>query len=150
MLNLTAKDALAFETRGELSASVDVEWADIFTSEISGLAQLLKVRGPVAIATTVGATCSAKVTIVDTFVVAFARPTDADPLRVAIKKGKVQSADIGAGISISAQLADGGKAIDRVMDEVVAGVLGTATARLNELLQNIAANAMTATDNAPG
>src|SRR5207245_11190850 len=55
VLSLAPKDALSFETRGELSALVDVDWSDIFTTEIGSLAQLLRTRGPAAIATTLGA-----------------------------------------------------------------------------------------------
>src|SRR5439155_3925077 len=125
---------LSFETRGELSALVDVEWSDIFTAEIGSLAQLLNTRGPAAIATTLGATCSAKVTLVDTFIVAFANAGSpeggAGPLRVAIKKGTVQTGDVAGGVSISARLADP-DAVEQVVDDVIAGLLGTGNARLN-------------------
>src|SRR5206468_7973292 len=40
VLSLAARDALAFETHGELMASVDVDWSDIFTSETGTLTRL--------------------------------------------------------------------------------------------------------------
>src|SRR5476649_2000654 len=72
--NLPVGDALAFQTRGELTASLDMSWSDVFTSEISGLARLLAAASPIAIKTSVGATFSVKISVVDSFIVVFAKP----------------------------------------------------------------------------
>jgi hypothetical protein len=119
VLSMAAKDALAFETRGELTASVAVEWSDIFTSEIAALTRLLDAGGPIAIQTDVGLACSAKVTVTDTFLVAFARAAaDDGSLRVAIRKGDVHKADVGAGVSIDVAF-DDRHALERVVDGVI-------------------------------
>src|SRR5436190_7720349 len=118
VLGLAPKDALVFETRGELTASVDVDWSDIFTSEISMLTRLLDARGPIAMETTIGATCSAKVSVTDSFLVAFARGNQDGSLRVAIRKGEVHKTDVGAGLSIGVAIDDRG-AVERVVDEMI-------------------------------
>jgi len=118
VLSLGPKDALAFETRGELTASVDVDWSDIFTSEIGLLTRLLDARGPIAIETTSGATCSAKVSVTDSFLVAFARGNQDGSLLVAVRKGEVRKTDIGAGLSIGVAIDDRG-AVERLVDEML-------------------------------
>ena len=144
--NLPEGDALTFHTVGELTASIEIEWGDVFTSEIGSLARLLKGAGPIAIKTTVGATCSVNVSIADSFIVVFARPVGGK-LRVAVRKDTSKSVDGAASATISAAIANL-DAINTVVDDVVAGLLGTATDRLNTLLDNLAARALTATDNA--
>ena len=118
VLSLAENDALAFETHGELTASVAVEWSDIFTSEIAGLARLLDTRGPIAIETKVGATCSAKVTLTDTFRVAFGATGGAGALRVAIRKGQVRRTDIRGGLSVTTELDDRG-ALQPIVDDLL-------------------------------
>ncbi len=147
VVGLEPNDAVSFETRGELSASVEVQWSDVFTSEIGSLARLLPAVGPLAIATTAGATCSVDVNIVDTFLVAFARTGDSGSLRIGIRKGNVRKADVTGGVSISARIANA-KAIERAIDDVVAGLLGTAASRLDDLLQHLLTGATTAADEA--
>src|SRR5262249_4010099 len=120
VLALSPKDALAFETHGELMASVDIDWSDIFTSEIAALTRILNARGPVAVETTIGATCSAKVRVTDTFRVAFGGTADG-ALRVAIRKGEVRRADIDAGLSVTVEL-DDCAALRRIADDVLAAV----------------------------
>ena len=120
VLALSPKDALAFETHGELTASVDIEWSDIFTSEIGALARILNARRPLAVETTIGATCSAKVKVTDTFRVAFGAVADG-MLRVAIRKGEVRRADIDAGLSLTVEL-DDRAALRRIADDVLAAV----------------------------
>jgi hypothetical protein len=144
--SLPEGDALMFQTIGELSASLEIEWGDVFTSEIGSLARLLKGAAPIAIKTTVGATCSVNVSITDGFIVVFARPVGGK-LRVAVKKDTLKSVDGAAGAKISATIANLA-AINTVVDDVVAGLLGTATDRLTALLDNLAARALSATDNA--
>lgn len=144
--NLPEGDALTFQTRGELTASLEIEWSDVFTSEIGSLARLLKSVAPIAIKTTVGATCSVDVSITDSFIVVFARPVGGR-LTVAVRKGSLKTVDGSAGAKISATIANLA-AIDKVLDDVVAGLLGTATDRLTALLDNLAARALTANDNA--
>jgi len=144
--NLPEGDALTFQTRGELTASLDIEWSDVFTSEISSLARLLKSVAPIAIKTTVGATCSVNVSIADSFTVVFARPV-AGKLVVAVRKSHVKTVDGTAGAKISASIVEPA-AINAVLNDVVAGLLGTAADRLTTLLDNLAARALTADDNA--
>ena len=147
VLALGPKDALSFETRGQLSASVEVQWSDVFTSEISALARLLPAAGPFAIATTAGATCSVDVKVADTFLVAFARTSDGRSIRIGVKKGNVQSADVKGGVSITARLANA-SSIERAIDDIVAGLLGTVSGRIDQLLQHLSAGAANAADNA--
>ena len=86
------------------------------------------------------------VSIADSFIVVFARPVGGK-LRVAVRKDTSKSVDGAASATISAAIANL-DAINTVVDDVVAGLLGTATDRLNTLLDNLAARALTATDNA--
>ena len=120
VLALSPKDALEFETHGELTASVDIEWSDIFTSEIGTLTRILNARGPVAVETTIGATCSARVRVIVTFRVAFGATPDGT-LRVAIRKGEVRRADIDTGLSVTVEL-DDRAALRRIADDVLAAV----------------------------
>jgi hypothetical protein len=143
---LTPGDAVAFETRGELTAAVDIEWCDVFTSEIGRLARLLKTAAPIALSFQTGATCSVKVGVTDTFLVVFARDVDGGPLRVGIAKAAVKDLDVNAGVSIAAQIASGNP-IEQVLDDVVAGLLGTVKDRLAALLDHAGTGTMTAADN---
>ena len=143
--NLPVGDALAFQTRGELTASLDMSWSDVFTSEISGVARLLAAASPIAIKTSVGATFSVKISVVDSFIVVFAKP-DPSGMTVAVRKSDVRKTDLSAGVSISAALDT--TAVDAVLDDVVAGLLGTDTDRLKGLLDRLAAKALTVDDHA--
>ncbi len=136
-------DALVFETDGQLTASIDIEWSDVFTSEISGLARLIKAVAPITIETTLGATCSVAVTVDDSFVVAFARREG--KLLVAVRKNDVRKLDASGSVSVKAVVASA-KSIEAVLDRVVAGLLGTATDRLQQLLDHLATGALSADD----
>ena len=137
-------DAVAFQTVGELSASLDIAWSDLFTSEINGLARLLEAAAPIAIHVTAGATCSVKVAVTDTFIVVFARAVGGK-LVAAIRKGHVRTVDASAGATISVSLADA-NAVEAILNDVVAGLLGTVAARIQTLLDHLAAGAMTPDD----
>lgn len=146
--SLPEGDALAVETRGELTGSLSIAWSDVLTSEIGPLTGLLRAASPLAIRVQAGASCSVKVSVSDSFVLAFARPIGGGgSLRVVVKKGEVRDADIRAGAAVTASLADAG-AIEAVLDDVVAGVLGTTAGELKALLAGLAARTMTAVDGA--
>ena len=121
--NLPEGDALAFQTTGRLTVSLDIEWSDVFTSEIGRLARLLPAAAPIAIKTKVGASCSVKVSVDDGFVVAFARR--GGTLVVGVRKSAARKIDAAAGATIAAALADPA-ALESVLDEVVAGLLADA------------------------
>ncbi|HUK36748.1 MAG TPA: hypothetical protein VLV86_22690 [Vicinamibacterales bacterium] len=136
--NLRDGDALAFQTEGQLSTSLDIAWSDVFTSEISGLTSLLRAASPVAINTTIGATCSVTVSVDDGFIVAFAR--QGGRLRVAVRKSGVKQIDATAGATIDVAISDP-ETVETVLDDVVAGLLGTAADRVRALVSSLAIGA---------
>ncbi|MGE5242868.1 MAG: hypothetical protein ACM3SQ_01390 [Betaproteobacteria bacterium] len=123
VLGLPEGDALALESRGQIACTLSIAWSDVFTSELGPLTRLLGAGAPIAIRVRAGATCSVKVTLSDSWIVAFARPIDAGgALRVAVKKGEVTDAGVRGAVTVTASLADAGS-IEAVLDDVVAGVL---------------------------
>ncbi len=141
--NLPAGDALTFETAGTLDCSLDIAWSDVLTSEIGALTDLLRVAAPIGIHLQTGATCSVRVSLTDAFVVAFARPMAGGALRLAVRKGAAREISAGAAVGVTATV-DDPAAIELVLDNVVAGLLGTSTVRLDALRHALAGGSMTA------
>jgi len=141
--NLPDGDALAFRTTGRLTSTLDIEWSDVFTSEIGALGRLLPTPAPVAVRTSVGATCRVNVSVDDSFLVAFARRAGA--LVVAVRRSDVAAAGAAGGAAISVRIADP-NAIERVLDDVVAALpsgapnppaIDALTSRAREALQRM-------------
>ena len=71
--SLAEKEALSYQVRGELSASVTLSWSDVFTSNLSTLTKLLKSGKMLAIA---GRRCQCEILrlgVIDDFRLSFPR-----------------------------------------------------------------------------
>lgn len=129
---LAPSDALLLRTAGTLSASVTVDWSDIFTTQISSLARLLRSASPIAITTSVGATLTLAVSVNDDFIVAISR-VDGSSFKVAVKKAAVRRTAITAGAGIEVSFADPSQ-VQKILQQTLAGILGTAPDTLQRIL----------------
>jgi hypothetical protein len=125
-------DALLYRTAGTLTASVDLEWSDILTSEISALTRLLRTASPVAIQLSIGTSLKATVSVDDDFVVAFTR-TDESTVKASVKKATVRRQDITFDEGITVTFADPSQISDAVK-QIVSGLVGMGEDKLQELL----------------
>jgi hypothetical protein len=132
---LSTGDALSWQARGNLQARLELNWADLFTANLSRLAF---VRGSelLALKTDMKAGVSAKVGLTDDYQLTFSRPR-AGRIQIAVRKAKSHEATLGAGLGVTVEFVDPGAVktqLGRVLDALLgpalrelAGKLGTPT-----------------------
>jgi hypothetical protein len=119
---LGAGEALAYQVRGELTASVALAWSDILGAASLDLARLLGPGQTLGVAIAAGATVRFDVGVVDDFRLIVTRGHVRD-VRVAVAKGTARDLAVGASARITAKFADerAAKATLQRLYEAVAG-----------------------------
>jgi hypothetical protein len=120
ILRLGPQDALAYQVRGELSASVTLAWSDIFTTNISALSGLLK--GGEVLAFQIGGSVTFNVGVVDDFRLVFLRG-GANRNRVVVRKADTRKLGVAASLGVSVGWADP-NAIKKVLAGYIRAVAG--------------------------
>jgi hypothetical protein len=120
IFELNPQEALSYQARGELSASVTLSWSDIFTTNLSALSALLK--GGEVLAFQVGGSVTFNVGLVDDFRVVFLRD-GANRNRVAVRKTDVKKAGVAASLGLSVGWANP-NAIKKVLTGYIRAVAG--------------------------
>src|SRR5262249_52748778 len=92
-------DALAIRAAGTLRASIEVSWADVFTTEIGSLARLLRVAAPIGIQIDAGLKVTASLSVNDEFALTFTRGDAGAGYRVFVRKAKISNARATAGVT---------------------------------------------------
>lgn len=119
---LGAGEALAYQVRGELTASVVLAWSDILGAASLSLARLLGPGQTLVVAISAGAAVRFDVGVVDDFRLIVTRGLARD-VRVAVAKGTARDVAAGAAAGITAKFADerAAKAMLQRLYEAVAG-----------------------------
>jgi hypothetical protein len=133
LAKLATGDALSLQARGNLQTRLELNWADLFTANLSRLAF---VRGSelLALKTDLKAGLSAKVGLTDDYQLTFSRPRPGR-ISIAMRKAKSREATLGTGVGVTVEFVDVGAVkaqlghvLDALMDPALrqlAGKLGT-------------------------
>ncbi|MFP2905819.1 hypothetical protein ACLESD_12325 [Pyxidicoccus sp. 3LFB2] len=127
LAKLATGDALSWQARGHLQTRVELNWADLFTANLSRLAF---VRGSelLALKTDIKAGVSAKVGLTDDYQLTFSRPRPGR-IGIAMRKAKSREATLGAGLGVTVEFVDVG-AVKAQLGHVLDALLGPALKEL--------------------
>ncbi|AKQ66059.1 hypothetical protein A176_002971 [Myxococcus hansupus] len=122
-------DAVAWQARGSLQTRLELNWADVFPSNLNRLGFL---RGSelLAVKTSVKAGLSAKVSLTDDYQLSFTRPRTGR-IQVAVRKVKSHEQTLSAGLGIQVELLDPA-AVKAQLGQLLEALLGPV---LRELLK---------------
>jgi hypothetical protein len=137
---LKVNDAMSFQARGTLKATVTLSWSDVFTTNMRALTELLSASTLVALKTEVGATLSATLALTDDYVVIFSRPEDGR-VRVQVKKTVAREAGGAAGFKVGVGVADP-EALALQLNSVLSALLATPVEQFEGLLDKLAAHSI--------
>ncbi|MBN1207637.1 MAG: hypothetical protein JXB05_22425 [Myxococcaceae bacterium] len=118
VLKLQPKEALCFQARMRLEASVSMQWGDAFTSNLNALSRLLPGGTLLSLKTTVGAALTGNVTVSDDFIVTFSREQPG-ALVVSVQKGAAREAKLASAIGVSIESAVDPQLFGGVLDAIV-------------------------------
>jgi hypothetical protein len=136
VLKLQPKEALTFQARMNLQASVSLRWADVFTTQLNALSRLLPAGTLLGIQSNVGASVAGSVSVSDDFALTFSREK-AGAVVVSIQKGVVRDAKVAASIGVSVGLAETESVMGAALDALV-GLPGFA--QFEKLVDKLAAS----------
>jgi len=102
---LDAGEAVAMFTDGQLTASVSLSWADVYSTTLDSLSRALATSKALALDASVGAELTADVMIGDSFQLIFSR---AEPgvLKLAVRKAEVRNINAAFSAGVTARLKD--------------------------------------------
>ncbi len=97
-------DAVAWQARGTLQSRLELNWADVFPTNLNRLGFL---RGSelLALKTSVKAALSARVSLTDDYLLSFSRPRTGR-IQVAVRKARSHEQALAAGLGITVELLD--------------------------------------------
>jgi hypothetical protein len=134
VLKLQPKEALSFQARTRLDTSVSLQWADVFTTNLNALSQLLPRGTLLSLKTSAGATVTGSIQVTDDFLITFSREK-AGAVVVSVQKGAVRDAKLAAQVGITVESAVDPQVLGGVFDALV-GLPGVA--RFEQLVDKVA------------
>lgn len=132
ILALKAKEAVSYQVRGRLFASVTVSWSDVFTASLTSLSQFLKAGKMLALKITPAASVTFHVELLDDFMVVFRKAGD-NKVRVAVKKTDSRELGVSASIGITVKFADE-KAVEEALNNVLQSFAGEQVSAIDNIL----------------
>jgi hypothetical protein len=129
---LSENEALSYQVRGELSASITLSWSDVFTSNLSALTRLLRSGKMLAIEIDAGASVKLDLGVVDDFHLIFSKLSNGE-IRLAIKKSDSKSLGVSASLGVTAKIANSADLI-KALSSVAQGIIGQPVALIDEIL----------------
>ncbi|MCY0995509.1 hypothetical protein OWM54_00015 [Myxococcus sp. MISCRS1] len=124
-------DAVAWQVRGTLEAGLELNWADLFTTNLANLA-FVRTSELIELKTALDAKVGARVSLTDDYQLVFSRPA-ASRIQLAVRKAKSREATLGAGLNLQVELADA-EAVRKRLGEVLTAITGQAEAKVEELV----------------
>ncbi|HKQ73114.1 MAG TPA: hypothetical protein VJ810_05260 [Blastocatellia bacterium] len=138
ILELGQGEALSYQVRGELSASVTLSWSDVFTANLNALSGLLK-KGA-ALALEIGGNVTVSVGTVDDFRVVFLNGGDGKT-RVIIKKADARKLGVNSSFGLTLGFADP-KAVKEALNGFIKAIAGEEIAAIDELIGQASLSAL--------
>lgn len=129
---LETDDALSYQIRGKLGASLTLSWGDFFSTNLSGLTRLVGSGKMLALRTTLGAEVGFRVTLEDDFLLVFSRP-EAGKVRVAVKKTKSRQLGVSAGLKIEVGF-ENPQDVSAALNNIVNSLVGETVEKIDEIL----------------
>lgn len=125
-------DALAYQVRGNLKASLTMKWSDVFAGNLGGLLGWLGGGALLGIETSLKATFAASVSVEDDFVLVFSRPV-AGRIRVALRKAVSRDRSVNAALDVGVQFQNQA-AVKSALQAAVEAVAGQPLGVVDDLL----------------
>jgi hypothetical protein len=132
ILGLRANEALSYQVRGELSASVTLSWSDVFSSGLSSLGGILGPNKLFILKAAPSASVSFHVGLVDDFQVVFTKGT-AGRTRIAVKKTKAREIGLTAELNVGVTFLDE-EPTKEVLNGLFESTFGVPIAQLEAIL----------------
>ena len=132
VFELKDREALLYQTRGELAASITLSWSDVFSSTLAGLSAFVKSGRLLAVEIAPTASVTFHVGLVDDFRLIFTRG-DGDLVRVAVKKSSSREAGANASLGVVAKFANEDD-IAEALTKLLEAVSGQAIADVEKVL----------------
>jgi hypothetical protein len=126
-------DALTFQARGTLKASVTLRWADVLSTNVHFLSGLVPKSTLVGVSLDAGASLGASVELTDDYLVIFSRP-EAGRVHIALKKAVARQAGVTGRLGVSVTTLKDQSVGERVSAAILTGLLGTPVKHFEELL----------------
>jgi hypothetical protein len=142
---LKLHDAMALQIRGNLKASVEVSWSDVFTTNLNQLTRFLQSNELLALKTSLGATLAANVTLTDDFFVVFSRAS-ASAINVGIRKARSRGIGVSTGLGLKVEFKDA-DAVEEVLQQTLEGIAGISLAQVDELFNQLTSSGLDAEAN---
>lgn len=130
---LRPKEALSYQVRGQLATSVTLTWADVFSTNLNQLSQLLKTGTLLSIETSVGASVTFNVGVSDDFKLVFTRAGQ-ETIRVAVLKANSRKTGVEAAVQVAVKFADEA-AVETALNMLVIRLAGETFQRIDGLLE---------------
>ena len=141
---LTVGDAVALRLSGELRASLELDWTDVFTAGMGTLTRVLRSQTAIGAKISVGVNLKANVSVQDDFVIVF-KAEGGGKTRVAIRKAKTRAAGIQGGFGIEASFSDP-KGVEAALTAFVNGVVGATVTKIDGILEKTTLEDLTDTE----
>jgi hypothetical protein len=133
---LAPGDALTFQARGTLKASVTLQWADVFSTNVHFLSGLVPTSTLIAVSLDAGASLGASMELTDDYLVIFSRP-EAGRLHVAVKKAVARQAGLTGRLGVSVTTLKDQSSGERVTSAVLSGLLGMPVKKFEDMLTQL-------------
>jgi hypothetical protein len=141
VFKLGDKEALSYQVRGELSASLTLSWSDVFTSSLSELSKLLKSGRMLALQISPSASVSFNVGVVDDFRLIFTKGSG-ETISVALKKSDSRAIGVEAMLGVSVQFANPDD-VKEVLNKLIESVADQQMERVEQILSKANLNDLT-------
>lgn len=129
---LGENEALSYQVYGELTASITLNWSDVFTASLNSLSSLLKSGQVLALKISPSASVEFHVGLKDDFRLVFTKGGGAR-VRVAVLKSKSREIGLKASLGVSVKFADP-NAAQEVLTKLVEAVAGKPMSAIDGLL----------------
>lgn len=133
VLKIGNKEALSYQVRGELSASVTLSWSDVLTASLSSLSQFLKSGTMLALKITPSASVTFRLGLIDDFRIVFTKGLGSK-IRVAVKKSNTREVGLSAELGVTVKFADE-KAVKDILTKVLEPIAGKSISTIDNIFK---------------
>ena len=144
ILALGDKEALSYQVRGELSASLTLSWSDVLTASVSSLNQWLNSGTLLTLNIVPSASVTFHVGLVDDFRVVFTK-SSSNKIRVAIKKSDSREVGAAAELGVTVKFADD-EAIKTALKKLVDSIVGQPVSVIDNVFKKATLEDLTAAE----
>ncbi|WP_052376692.1 hypothetical protein [Chondromyces apiculatus] len=145
--SLKIDEALVLRVGGNLSTSLTLRWADVFSTNLTALGRLIPAGSALGLTIAAGASVTGLVRLADTFNLVFYR-SEAGRIRVLVQKASAREVKVDAALAVTLEATDPAAMREAVTGALDALVGTTGLQRFEALLAKLNADDLTAEERA--